>query len=416
MTQNVEDVDEELFTDDLPDYLKCPICLCCLKAPYQTPCGHRFCKECITPVLNTRNNVCPKDRTVIDVTNTFPDNAVRLQINSLKIKCPKHASGCMWVGELSDKPAHTQTCDFVDVPCQLCGAALQRIRIEAHREMCPKRQLPCEFCKIQFCFSELSSHYSMCLEYPVFCRYECPKGKVPRKEEESHYLLDCTKKPVPCQMAPFGCTEEIARGDMGAHLVTCAPQQTLSLANAVLKLRDEVQELSFALSQQREQQKVMSEILYPCSGQFTWKLDDIQQKVRRAQSGKGDLLESVMYSPPFFSHEAGYKLCLCVYPAGDNNQDYLSVYFVIMRGPYDEILAWPFRNRIHLSLLSCKGGAPILKDIIPDPHLHYFHRPESARNVGYGYPKFISLQKLVAPGSEFLDGDSIFIRCKIFVG
>lgn len=412
MAQENDEVDESLFLDVLPDYLKCPICLCCLQSPFQTPCGHRFCKDCITPVLNTRNNVCPKDRTVIDNTNTFPDNAVKLQINALRIRCPKHEAGCAWIGELSDKRAHCQSCDFVEVPCGLCGVTLQKKFIEAHKALCPKRQLPCEHCHTQFCFSDLSSHYAVCQEYPVFCRHECAVGKVPRKDEESHYVNDCPKQPVPCEMAPFGCTEQVERGAMGEHLIKCAPQRTLNLANCVLKLQKDVKELSLMLAQQKEQQEAMADTLYPCAGQFTWRLENIHQKVKQAQAGNP--LDSVMYSPPFFSGEAGYKLCLCVYPAGDNNQDYLSVYFVIMRGPYDEILQWPFQKRIYLSLLSCKGGPGVFKDIQPDPRLHYFHRPEKPQNVGYGYPKFISLEKLLADDSKYLDSSCIFLRCKIY--
>ena len=411
MAQDEEGVDDDLFTDALPDYLKCPICLCCLQAPYQTPCGHRYCKDCIMPVLDSRNNLCPKDRTVIDTSNTFPDNAVRLQINSLKIKCPKHASGCEWIGELSDKPAHQQGCSYVDVPCQLCGANLQKVHLEAHKSMCPKRLVSCEWCNLQLCFSDLSSHYATCLEYPVVCRFKCAVGKVPRKEEESHYL-NCPKLPVTCQMAPFGCEEQVERGEMGEHLVTCAPQRTLNLASTVLKLQEEVKALTLELTQQKQQQVDLTETLYPCAGQFTWRLGEIHHKVKQAQAG--DPLESVIYSPAFFSREAGYKLCLCVYPAGDNNQGYLSVYFVVIRGPYDEILQWPFQKRIHLSLLSCKGGQSILKDIQPDPHLHYFHRPDNPRNVGYGYPKFISLQKLLDKDSEYLENGCIYIRCKIY--
>ena len=113
----LEDDDNNLFVEELPDYLKCPICLCCLNNPYQTPCGHRFCKECILPLLNSRYNLCPIDRTQIDLTNTFPDNAFRLQINGLKVRCPNQR--CDWVGELSDKPNHLKECKFVKVPGEL---------------------------------------------------------------------------------------------------------------------------------------------------------------------------------------------------------------------------------------------------------------------------------------------------------
>ena len=406
------DLDDELFIHPLPDYLKCPICLCCLRFPFQTPCGHRFCKECILPILNSRQNTCPKDRTIIDTTNTFPDNAVRLQINSLQIKCPKHADGCKWKGELSDSPTHLKTCSFVDVPCELCVTKLKRKYMDTHARVCPKRSVTCEHCKVELCFSDLSTHNDTCKEFPVPCRYACQTEPILRKDLEAHYQSTCPKVPVPCQMAPFGCGEQVERGQMTGHLAKCAPQYTVTLAASLLKLQEEVKELRGLVAQQQEQLRATSSTLYPCAGQFTWKLEDIQHKVKVAQAG--DPLEAVMYSPPFFSSEAGYKLCLCVYPAGDSNQGYLSLYFVVMRGPYDEIVSWPFQKRIHLSLLSCRGGQSILKDIQPDPHLHYFHRPENPRNVGYGYPKFISLQRLLAADSEFLENGCIFIRCKIY--
>lgn len=104
----LEDDDYNLLVEELPDYLKCPICLCCLNNPYQMPCGQHFCKECILPLLN-RGNLCPIDQTQIDLTNTFPDNAVQLQINGLKVRCPNQI--CDWVGELSDKPDHLKECN-----------------------------------------------------------------------------------------------------------------------------------------------------------------------------------------------------------------------------------------------------------------------------------------------------------------
>ena len=57
-----------------------------------------------------------------------------------------------------------------------------------------------------------------------------------------------------------------------------------------------------------------------------------------------------------------------------------------------------------------------MKDIQPDPRLHYFFRPEGDRNVGYGYPKFIALPKLQLEDSEFVANDSLFFRCVIFHG
>ncbi len=149
---------EDVFVDDLPEYLRCPICLCCLRNPYQvatsltmssynfiifcssqTPCGHRFCKACIMPILQSRNNVCPNDRTSIDVGNTFPDNAVKLQINALKIRCPME--GCDWAGEMSDKLVHLAKCSFMAVKCDLCGVSMLKTNLSDHTKECPQRKV-----------------------------------------------------------------------------------------------------------------------------------------------------------------------------------------------------------------------------------------------------------------------------------
>lgn len=130
---------EDMFIDPLPDYLKCPVCLCCLTNPYQTPCGHRFCKDCILPIMQSRNAVCPIDRSPVDVTNTFPDNAAKLQINSLKVRCTME--GCDWTGEFSDRIEHRTKCTYMSVHCELCNAKIFKADVEAHLNNCPQRKV-----------------------------------------------------------------------------------------------------------------------------------------------------------------------------------------------------------------------------------------------------------------------------------
>ena len=401
---------EDIFVDELPDYLKCPICLCCLSNPYQTPCGHRFCKECILPVINSRNNVCPKDRTVIDLSNTFPDNAVRLQINSLKIKCPKQ--GCDWVGELSDKQNHLKRCKFVDVPCDLCGIKCQKVNLEKHKSECPQRKVLCDYCEIEIPFADKSKHFDECSKYPFTCEYHCQEETIPRQDIEEHYASECPRVPVPCTMAPFGCRDKVERGKLGDHVVQCAPRHASEMASTILTLKKDMEELKLSLISQNGRIDEVESTVYPALGQFTWRVDNIRDKIKQAQAG--DPSASVIYSPSFYSGEAGYKLCLCIYPAGDNNQGFLSLYFVVMKGQFDEILPWPFQKRVYLSLLNTKGGQSVMKDIQPDPRLHYFHRPENPRNVGYGYPKFIALQKLLQEDSDYVENEALFLRSRVY--
>ena len=54
---------------------ECPICLCCLRDPHQTSCGHRFCYTCILTWLN-EGNTCPHDNCTIGegLINTYYPN------------------------------------------------------------------------------------------------------------------------------------------------------------------------------------------------------------------------------------------------------------------------------------------------------------------------------------------------------
>ena len=53
-------------------------------------------------------------------------------------------------------------------------------------------------------------------------------------------------------------------------------------------------------------------------------------------------------SPPFYSSTTGYKMCLRLYLNGDEDArgTHISLFIVLMRGPYDAILKFPFLFKI----------------------------------------------------------------------
>ena len=65
-------------------------------------------------------------------------------------------------------------------------------------------------------------------------------------------------------------------------------------------------------------------------------------------SGKG------WYSPPFYSHIGGYKMCLMVDAngRGDGVGTHVSAANYLMRGEYDDDLLWPFRGEITFQLIN----------------------------------------------------------------
>ena len=404
--------DEDVFVEEPQDDLRCPICIQVLTDPVQTRCGHRFCRQCIEQLLTSGNALCPIDREPLPQENIFPDNAVKLQINRLRVRCPHHKKGCTWVGDRSDKYAHMQTCSHSYGKCQQCGEAMALRLIKEHREVCPRRSVQCGFCGTTMPHCDLLDHKDVCPKMPVPCPNNCQRRAIPQEELEVHLSVTCPRQLVSCSLAALGCQERVERGQLSAHLQKCSIQRVGTLAQLVLEQREEIRQLKEEIEQNNRAMMELNDSCYPAYGQFTWRIRDIRDKIIVTRD---DPASGVVYSPPFYTGEGGYKLCLCVYPAGDSNQNCLSLYFVVMRGPYDEILPWPFQKRVLLTLFNCVGGPHYQKEIIPDPRLHYFSRPRTDKNVGYGYPKFMPLPKLLSEDSEYVQGSSIFIRAQVLL-
>ena len=60
------------------------------------------------------------------------------------------------------------------------------------------------------------------------------------------------------------------------------------------------------------------------------------------------------FSPPFYSHIGGYKMCLEVDANGwgDGSGTHVSAFIRFMRGEYDDDLLWPFRGEITFQLIN----------------------------------------------------------------
>ena len=60
------------------------------------------------------------------------------------------------------------------------------------------------------------------------------------------------------------------------------------------------------------------------------------------------------YSPPFFTHTHGYRMCIRVDAngCGDGKGTHLSMFAYLMQGPYDDDLLWPFQGTITIQLLN----------------------------------------------------------------
>ena len=61
-----------------------------------------------------------------------------------------------------------------------------------------------------------------------------------------------------------------------------------------------------------------------------------------------------LYSPPFYTHPRGYKMCLRVDTNGHGNGKgtHVSVFAYLMRGEFDDQLKWPFQGRVTVAMLN----------------------------------------------------------------
>ena len=62
--------------------------------------------------------------------------------------------------------------------------------------------------------------------------------------------------------------------------------------------------------------------------------------------------DGVWYSPPFYTHPQGYKMCLtvCANGNGKGKGTHVSVFAYLMRGEFDDYLKWPFQGHVVIQL------------------------------------------------------------------
>ena len=123
--------------------------------------------------------------------------------------------------------------------------------------------------------------------------------------------------------------------------------------------------------------------------------------------------QTSIYSPPFYSSPTGYKMRARLYLQGDGNarQSHMSLFFVLMRGPHDAILKFPFNYKVTFCIYDqAGGGRHIIDSFRPDTRSNSFQRPRSDMNIASGIPKFFPLSLLEQENNSYVRDDTMFIK------
>ena len=141
-------------------------------------------------------------------------------------------------------------------------------------------------------------------------------------------------------------------------------------------------------------------------GQILWKVSDYARRRNDAVTGQ----QVSFYSPCFYTSRYGYKMCARIYLNGDGmgRGTHISIFFVVMRGQYDALLRWPFRQKVTFMLLDQDNVEHVIDAFRPDPSSSSFQRPRRETNIASGCPMFCSLVEL--NNHAYVRDDTMFLK------
>ncbi|XP_054980086.1 TNF receptor-associated factor 2 isoform X3 [Sorex araneus] len=431
----------------------CSACRNVLRRPFQAQCGHRYCSHCLASILSSGPQNCAacvhegiyeEGVSVLESSSAFPDNAARREVESLPAVCPNQ--GCSWKGTLKDyESSHERHCPFLLTECPACKGLVRLCDREQHAgHECPEKSLSCGHCRAPCSRADLQlqEHLQTCGQGRVPCRFQavgCPElvdsegqveHEVQKLREHLSMLLggllegQCPPGPDPqlaqrCfslerKAATFEnivcvLNREVERAAMTAE--ACGRQHRLdqermeALSNKVQQLERSVGLKDLAIAEL--EQKVRELEASTHDGVFIWKISDFARKRQEAVAGR----TPAIFSPAFYTSRYGYKMCLRIYLNGDGTGrgTHLSLFFVVMRGPHDALLRWPFNQKVTLMLLDHNNREHVIDAFRPDVTSSSFQRPVSDMNIASGCPLFCPVSKMEAKNSYVRD-DAIFIK------
>ena len=159
----------------------------------------------------------------------------------------------------------------------------------------------------------------------------------------------------------------------------------------------------------KEKVIALENTLMQYSEEHTWKISDFSEILRQAKSGERTIIDST----PFYTGEYGYKFKIRLYPngIGMGKNTHLSVFFILMKGDYDDILPWPFQKKVTFILFDQQEVVSATEEPTKSPKDITWQKPLTRNNIGKGVTKFVLQEKLKE--GRFIVDDTIFIQVKI---
>nr|BBE08134.1 TNF-receptor-associated factor 6 [Plautia stali] len=359
--------DSEKRISLLEPRFECPICLNCLKDPFLTKCGHRFCQDCILEwIRNKKREWCPVDQNKIQERDLFPDNYTRREITQQMVRCS--FPNCETITPLLDLEKHLVE-NHENNKSNLNGDVVDDIAKKAETwEAPPKNQ-----CTTQI--QLITTLYERVVQ-------------LEQKQRESELQLEHKTR------------QEQKMKDLILQLEHKTRDFELQLTNSRATINNMLIERDQFLSQLP---------LKICNGCHVWNVVNIKQKLLAMSKEPSEMY----YSEGFYTSYLGYKFCVRM-NLSPNNPCYLSLLVHLMKSENDHILGWPFKGRISFTLIHPVSQEHSLSEVMcTKSGLKAFERPVAALSPrAFGYTEFALIDDVINKG--FInDDESVNIKIEI---
>jgi hypothetical protein len=375
-TASCKDLESEIesqwvFLDTIPDFMKCKICSYVFESPQLLSCcGTNICKKCMDrhlqrlATLADQQPSCPFCRST-DY-KLIHNAALEMSINQLKVQCYYRHKGCGWMDILGRGNLHLKECDFVTIDCPNgCDCEqFERRQLSDHMLTCPRTHINCSFEKIgcdtkvslvrqaaqKHASDYLSQHLLLIAQNNAKLLKDYQKFYTSLPESESR--VDVTvvhDELVQSQRESLASTQ---------HTIKSLKESLQETQQKTASLKAELQEGETCLSELKNSVSQTKNIEATCKESFaqiqalpvppavgiscipvTFTIDNFREKM--VQNGR-----RLTFSPPFYTHVGGYKMCLFIYMHSERNRSPISVGIQFLAGEFDEHLTWPFPGAI----------------------------------------------------------------------
>ncbi|XP_065845007.1 TNF receptor-associated factor 3-like [Oscarella lobularis] len=341
----------------------------------------------------------------------------------------------MWLGKKALLERHMKDeCQYRHfmislIRCRVCSQDVSRGKLSEHLKLsCPEKDVSCEVpgCARQLKRKALSAHnrdsvvehiahitkaINETMKTLSSLQLPSDSAKATAAIESLRIQIDCVEKRQGIQLNQrIAEAENLARYTSSSNI-----WRRFALLTEEIQSRDAViasYDVRLAQHDVRlaQHDAHLSE-KHLMQGVLLWKITDVRRRQLEAASDE----VPTVYSQPFYTSPCGYKMCarLSLHGEGVGKGTHLSLFFIVIRGEFDSLLSWPFRQEVTFVLIDQGPQRNHVSDAFC-PNLSSplsLQLPYEKMNISSGRPRFLPLAKL--DSGTFIKDDCMFVKVQV---